>query len=169
MAGVGRISVLVSKELLTLTQALRQAEPEIRKQINKHTRIMARPVWKEAVLGHTTTRMQTRVLGNTANVGVTAQNVMLRSAKTGRVRGVPASTLAHAVEFGANRDEYRPVRGRSGTYKRRTKRQFRLPRPRGYVVYPAAKTVIPRIASLWIQTTIRTLHEVLEKGGASRG
>lgn len=170
MASVGRISVLVSKELMTLVQALDGADAELKKQIGKHTRIVVGPVWKESVLGLVTTRLQTRVLGNTANVGVTAQSVFLRSARTGQLRrGVPASSLAHAVEFGAKREEYRAVRGKNGTYQRRTKRQFMLPRSRGYVVYPAARSVIPRILALWTHTAYRTIHEVLEKGGASRG
>ena len=32
----------------------------------------------------------------------------------------------------------------------------------GYVVYPAAAEAIPRIASLWVQTAVRTLHELVE-------
>lgn len=167
MAGSGRISVLVSKELMVLAQAVRTMEPEMRAQIRKHTKQVVEPVWRESVRANVTDRMQTRVLSDTARVAVSDQNVMLKSAGVGKVGGTPASVLARGVEFGADRNSTRAVRSRSGkSYQRHTKRQFKLPRSRGYVVYPAAREVIPRIASLWVQTAVRTMHEVLEKGGA---
>ena len=163
MAGTGQISVFASKDLQTLLQALKQTEPEIRKQINKQTRTMALPVWKEATAGNANTRYEAG-LARTAKVGVTAQNVFLRAGSTGKIGNVGADIIARPIEFGAKREEYRYVKGKRGYYKRRTMRQFRLPRPRGYVIYPAAANVIPRIASLWVQTSIRTIAEQIEKG-----
>lgn len=168
MAGSGRISVLVSKELMTLTQALRGMEPEMRAQIRKHTRPVAEPVWQEAVRGNVTDRLQTRVLSDTARVSVSDQNVMLKSASMGKVHGVPASVLSRGAEFGADPDKVIKTSRKGKPYTRRRGRQFKLPRSRGYVVYPAAREVIPRIASLWIQTAIRTMHEVLEQKGGVR-
>jgi len=49
------------------------------------------------------------------------------------------------------------------TYKRRLGTRYRLPRRGGYVAYPAAGDSIPRFASLWVQTAIRTIHETVER------
>lgn len=169
MAGSGRISVLVSRDLMVLTQAVRQMEPEMRKQIRAHTKPVVEPVWREAVRANVSDRLETRVLSDTARVSVSDQNVILKSATVGKVGGVPASVLAPGTEFGANPDKQIRSKTRAGrTYTRRRGRQFKLPRSRGYVVYPAAREVIPRIASLWLQTAIRTMHEVLEQKGGVR-
>lgn len=164
----GRISVLVSRDLGVLLQALAQAEPEMRKQIRRFTKPMVEPVWAEAVRGRTSTALEVRALSDTARVAVSDQNVMLKSATIGKVNGVPASVLAPGAEFGANPDKQIKTRSRKGTpYTRRRGRQFKLPRRKGYVVFPAASEVIPRIASLWMQTAIRTFAEQVE--GAERG
>jgi hypothetical protein len=154
----GRISVLVSKELLTLLQAVRVMPKEMTAEIRKHTRTVAEPVWREAVRGNVTTRLETRVLSDTARVSVSDSNVMLKSATVGKV--------APGTEFGADPSATITTRSRNGkVYKRRRGTQFKPPRRRGYVVWSASSDVIPRIASLWVQTAIRTMHEVLEKGG----
>jgi hypothetical protein len=169
VAGVGRISLLVSKELQTLAQAIRGLDKEMSAQLRKHTKLVVGPVWQESVRGNVTNRLQTRVLSDSATVAVSDQNVMLRSGGIGRLSsGLPKSEIAFAAEFGANRDSTEEVVSSKGKrYQRHTRRQFKYARPRGYVVYPAASEIIPRIASLWVQTMLRTTHEKFEEGGAS--
>jgi hypothetical protein len=169
MATSGRISVLVSKELQTLASAIRELPKEVAAQVRKQTIAMARPEWEDAVKANVTSRMQTRVLADTARVSVSDSNVLLRSGGIGKMaNGTPKSEIASAVEFGASREVKTEVTNKQGTsFARRTKRQFKLPRARGYVVIPAAREIIPRMVSLWIQTTVRTTHEQLEKGGAN--
>jgi hypothetical protein len=54
--------------------------------------------------------------------------------------------------------------GRAYTVRnRRTQRQYQPRDRRGRVVMPAAAKVIPRLASLWVQTTVRTFYEAIEK------
>jgi len=168
MAGSGRISLLVSGELATLVQAVRGLHPELRKQFRRHTKIIAEPVWREAVRGHVTTRLQTRVLSDSSRASVSDSNVMLRSGGIGKTStGTPNATLAFGTEFGANPDKMVTARSKNGTvYQRRMGNRFKFPRRAGWVVYPAARTVIPRIAKLWVQTGVRTVHEQFEKGGA---
>lgn len=169
MTGTGRISFLISKELQTLGFAIKQADKEVTAEIRKQTRLVVEPVWKEAVRANVSNRLQTRTLGDTAKAAVSDQNVFLRSASAGKLSsGVPVSQIAFGVEFGANRNTTRTVVSRKGkSYTRHTKRQLMFPRRRGYVVFPAAREVIPRIASLWVATAVRTLHESFEKGGAN--
>jgi len=167
MAGNGRISVLVSDELSTLLQAVRAIPKEVASNIRKYTKADAEPLWQEAVRGHVTDRMQTRVLSDTARVAVSDSNVILRSGGIGKTGKTPNTLLVSGTEFGADRNSVKSLTSKKGTrFTRHTKRQFKLPRRGGYVVYPAARDAIPRVASLWIQTAIRTIHEQLEKGGA---
>jgi hypothetical protein len=166
-----RISVWDSKELQATLLAIRGLEPEMAKQLRRVTKAEVLPMWREAVRGQVTNRMETRVLSDTARVAVSNQNVMLQSARVGRSLsgGYKPSELMGPTEFGADRGF---TRGHSGTSpkgtqytvkRRHTQRQFRPRNKKGYVVYQAAAEVIPRIASLWIQTAVRTVHEQLEK------
>ncbi len=163
MAGSGRISLLVDSPLRDLAFAMRELDTEVRRQIGAATKRAASPIWLESMRGHASDRMQVR-LADSATVGVTVQNVFLR-AGTGRLSsGTPLADVAKAVEFGANPNRMVSVRTRKGTtYKRRLGSRFHLPRRGGYVAYPAARASIPRIASLWVQTAIRTVHETVEK------
>lgn len=168
MASSGRISVLVSKELQTLLSAVREIPKDVAAEIRKQTKTSAAPIWSESIRGHTVSRMQVRVLSDTARVAVSDSNVMLKSGAVGKMQdGTPVSLLASGTEFGANRNSTTTVLSKTGkSYTRRTKGQFKLPRRGGYVVYPAARDSIPRLASLWVSTAIRTIHEAFEKGGA---
>lgn len=164
MASNGRISLLVDSPLRTLAHAMRGLDSEVRAQIGKHTKPVAEPVWKEVTRAQVHDRLQARVLADTARVGVTTQNVMLRSGGVGKLSsGTPASVLARATEFGADPNKMINSRTKAGkAYTRRRGRQFNLPSSRGYVVYPAAREIIPRIASLWFSTAVRTIHETIE-------
>jgi len=167
MAGNGRISVLVSNELSTLLQAVRAIPKEVASNIRKYTKTEAQDLWQESVRGRVSDRMQTRVLSDTARVAVSDANVMLRSGGIGKTQGTPNSLLAFGNEFGADRNSTKTLTSKRGkSYTRHTRRQFKLPRRGGYIVYPAAHDAIPRVASLWVQTAIRTIHEQFEKGGA---
>lgn len=167
MASSGRISVLITRELQVLLQAIKEVPKETAKALRTHTQRAAAPIWEESVRGHVTDRMQTRVLGDTARVSVTDSNVLLKSAATGTMaNGTPKALLAAGTEFGADPNFTRPVTNAQGTtFRRHTKRQFRRPRSGGYVVYPAARDSIPRLASLWVQTAVRTFMETVERDG----
>lgn len=156
-----RISVHGSRELQAVRARAKELPRELASQLNKQTRAQAEPMWKEAVAARVETALEARVLANTARVSVTRSNVTLKVAAIGRsLRGgaKPADIYA-GVEFGANREQQRPTQYAK---KRHTQRQFKPRNRKGYVVYPAAADVIPRIASLWVQTAVRTTHEALE-------
>lgn len=169
MATGGRISLLIDSPLRTLAHAMREWEPETKRQIGKATKSAALPIWRESTRAQAFTRMQAR-LAESATVSVTAQNVFLRVGSKGTLSsGTPLKVLAKAIEFGADPETVIHVTSPKGkSYKRKLGRRFRLPRSRGYVAHPAAADgAIRRIASLWVQTAIRTLHEQVER--ASRG
>ncbi|MFJ6534415.1 hypothetical protein [Microbacterium sp. NPDC091662] len=97
----------------------------------------------------------------------------MKSATKGRVSsGVPSQVLASGAEFGADMDRYsrytrRSPRGRSHTVTRRTMRGFGWHRGRdGRVVFPAAQDIAPRVASIYVQTLLRTTAEAIEEGAS---
>lgn len=158
MAAKGRISLLVDSPLRDLAIVYRAVPSDARKQINRATKSEAQPIWKTETAERATTRLQQRVLVDTAKVGVTERNVFLRSG------GGRLAALRTATEFG--RPAAAPIKTRSGKgtpYTRTTGRLFGERDRRGKVVHPAARQAIPRFASLWIQTAIRSLHEAGEK------
>jgi hypothetical protein len=167
VASNGRISVLLSKDLQVLLSAVRQIPREVAAEVRKHTKVAADPLWRDAVQANTGNRLQTRVLTDSARVSVNDSNVLLRSGGVGRMSsGVPKSLLAYGAEFGADPKKMITSHTKAGnSYQRTRGQQFKLPRKAGYVVYPAARESIPRLASLWTQTAVRTIHELLEKGG----
>lgn len=164
VAGIGRISLNIDSPLRSMLLAVRSVPADVRKQINQHTRRAAEPIWQGEVRERAATRVQQRVLVSTARVGVTDRNVALRSATVGSVRrGVPASRLASAAEFGMNPGKVITSKLKTGKpYKRRAGAAFPPTRRGGYVIYPAVSDAIPRIASLWVQTAVRTILDAFD-------
>ncbi|MGW9159616.1 hypothetical protein [Microbacterium sp. NPDC055665] len=163
---MSRISLLVSRDLAVMVQAARSLPGEVTKQLRAHTRRVVEPAFQEEMRDRVGTKLETRVLLDTARVSVSDTNVTLKSATIGRVHGVPASVLAGATEFGANPERAVSTRSRKGTrYNRRLGPVFRAPRRKGYVFHPAVTAFIPRAAALWFQTTYRTVAETFEKVG----
>ena len=164
-----RISVYQSRELLALVTGLRNFTREAQTEIRRHTKTMAQPEWQKAVTENASTRLEHRVLAATARVQVSSQNVSLQSARVGRKLsgGLDPKLYWGVVEFGSHRERRNTVtqrsrRGNRYTYTRRTQMQFREFNKTGNAVYPAAADIIPRIASLWVQTAVRTLAEIIE-------
>ncbi|KNY07917.1 hypothetical protein [Microbacterium sp. GCS4] len=154
----GRISLLVDSPLRDLAIVYRVVPAKTRKQINRATKGAAQPIWKTETAERATTRIQQRSLVDTAKVGVTNRNVFLRAG------GGKYAALQSAAEFG--RPIAAPIKSRSKrgkAYTRTTGSLFGDRERRGKVVFPASRASISRFASLWIQTTIRTLHEAEEK------
>jgi hypothetical protein len=165
-----RISVWDSKELQAILLALRGFDRDLKKEIRSRTKTMAQPEWQKAVAERAGTVLESKVLAATARVQVSDQNVMLRSASIGRSlsHGLLPSANYAAVEFGADRNvkttyERRSPKGKTHSVTRRTRTQLRPRTRKGYVVFPAAAEMIPRLAALWAQTTVRTFHETIEK------
>lgn len=142
-------------------------DAEVRKQIRTHTRGTAKQVWQDELAQQTTTRLQNRVLVDSARLSVTDQNVTLKSAQVGKMSsGVPVSRLAGPAEFGsAPSRKVTQSSGRGGNkqYTRRLGGAFGAPRRKGKVFFPAAHASIARIGALWIQTAARTVAETFEK------
>lgn len=161
----GSISLLVDSPLVALAHAMRQATTDTKRFIGSETKKAAQPIWFEETRDRAGTRIQQRVLVNSARVGVTATNVTLKSGGVGKLSsGTPVVTLSSAAEFGMGAQKQIASRSKKGkAYTRSAGNAFGAPRRGGNVVYPAASASIGRFASLWIQTAHRALHEANEK------
>lgn len=168
-----RISVSESRVLQALIAAMKTMDRETAKNIRRFTKSEMDPAWRQAVAEHARTSLDHAVLASTARLAVSDQNVTLKSASVGRSLSGGLSPKADfaAVEFGVNRDKtatYTATSRKGKPFKvtRHTQRQMPPRVRKGRVVYPAAADIIPRLASLWVQTVVRTFHEQLEKAGS---
>lgn len=163
-----RITVFGSRELQAVILALKTLDKDTRSEIRKHTKAMATTEWGKALNEEASTDLERAVLVATGRVRVSDQNVTLTSATVGRrlAGGLEPKRDAAAVEFGSGPAlvTYQATsrRGNRFTVRRNTRAQLRPRNKKGYVVYPAAASIIPRIASLWIQTAARTIFDKLE-------
>lgn len=165
-----RLDVKNSRELQATILAIRNAPKEIQKRIRDHTKQALLPEWQQGLREHADTRLQHRVLADTAKASVSNQNVRLASAGSAKrlSGGLSPSRNGRAVEFGI--DPRKPLKytrknrkgGGSHTVNRRIGNAFGSRAARGNAVFPTAAALIPRFASLWIQTTVRTFYEALE-------
>lgn len=164
-----RIDVFGSRELLATIYAIRSLDKNLRKQNRQQTKRVAQPEWTKALAERADTRLEHRVIVGTAVVSVSDQNVRIQAAKKGRALsgGLTPQMGAGAVEFGAH--------AKGKTYSRRSRKggTHRVTRVintqfkphsgnRGYVFWPAAREMVPRMARLWVSTTVRTIAEALE-------
>lgn len=164
-----RISIHTSNELQVLRARYKQLPTELRSQLNKATRADALPIWRRSLEAQPATVADRKVLIDTAKVGVSARNIELRSATVGKplTGGLNPKTDARALEFGAidpdQRSRYSTRRGgHRYVIERRARRQLPHRKRTGRVVYPAAAEAIPALASLWVQTAVRTTYEAHE-------
>jgi hypothetical protein len=169
------VSALASREIRALLLALRQAEPEIRKEVNNQSKLAVTSIWKQAIAEEAsssfgrTQRARVQVIANTAKASVGSKGVRLSAATTGRplAGGLNGKTQWPALEFGAT-ESVRTVRstsklGKPYTMERNVHAQLDPRKKTGYLFFPAAKESVPRILSLWVQTAVRTLAEVVER------
>lgn len=163
----GQISLLVSRDFQALTQAAQSLEPEVAKQLHRHTRANAEPLFKDEVNSRTRTQLQSKVLGKTARVAVSRANLTLKAAHIGKTSsGALSDELKGGAEFGGKASKVirsRSSRGR--VYRRRLGKAFGPNIRAGKVFFPSVEDSIPRVGALWFQTAYRTVAETFEKVG----
>lgn len=169
------VSALASREIRAVLLALKQAEPEIRKEINNKSKEVLTAIWQPemaeqaSLAGGKTQRARFKVLVKTAKVTVGNKGVTLTAATTGRplAGGLNGKLDWPALEFGA----YKGIRTYQATSKlgnrydvtRNVHAQLDKWNKKGSVFFPAVREALPRILSLWTQTSVRTLYEIVER------
>jgi hypothetical protein len=169
-----RIDVHSSRQLQAVVLAVRAASNEISKQYRQSLKAMTDAAWSEEIRGRIGSRLESRVVLETARTRVSDQNVQLSvgtvgralSKRTGGAGGVRPVDVLRATEFGGSQrfSDYdrRSRRGRRHDVHRRTLTGFGPHNPKGNAVYPALGAIVPRVASLMVQTCVRTLQDAFE-------
>ncbi|AOX46706.1 hypothetical protein [Microbacterium sp. BH-3-3-3] len=149
--------------------AIRSVDRTLQKQIRQQTKRVAAPEWTKALAERADTRLEHRVIVGTAVVTVSNQNVRIQAAGKGRALkgGLQPKRDYNAVEFGANTGKLTyQRRSRNGGTHRVTRVINTQLKPhagkRGYVFWPTAREMVPRMGRLWVQTTVRTIANALE-------
>lgn len=175
---VGRIDVENSRELQATLLALRAAPREVQANVRRYTRDLLLPEFRRGMAERATaSRVQQRVLVDSASIRMSNQNVRMR-AGTSRRRlsgGLVPASRASAFEFGSARTDTttyerkaslrRPKRkggGQLHKVTRNTHRQMPRFRRKGWAFYPTVEALFPRFASLWVQTSIRTVLDAID-------
>lgn len=162
------VDVFQSRELQLTLAALKVLPSELTKQTRQHTKKLADVEWQRGLQKRAVTPLQRAVLARTAVTSVTATNVAMKSATKGKLSsGTAAHVLAGGAEFGSHPNAYskysrRSKNGGSHTVTRRTMRGFGHYRGTGRVVFPTAQDLAPRIASIYVQTLLRTTAEAFD-------
>jgi hypothetical protein len=163
-----QISLLIDSPLRDMLLRLRGVDADARSHLLSAARQNAAPIWQGELTPRAATRLQRRVLVDSARVSVTARNIQLKSAIAGRLStGTPVSVLAAATEFGASPGSMYltlPSRGPGKPYMRRFGNTFGGRKQAGKVVFPSIDAAIPRVSSLVIQTVARALYDALDGG-----
>ena len=164
-----KIDAKSSREFLAMLSAIRAAPKEFQAQIRMQTKLISTPEWSKALAEMAPDRVSHRVIVGSARVNPSNQNIELAAAGVGQLRkGVKNVSLAAPVEFGANRNQTKSYNATSRkgkrytVHNRHTSNQLRWRNRKGWTFYPAAARMIPRIASLWGQTIVRTIAEAFE-------
>lgn len=158
-----RIDVRGSDELQDVILALKNSDAETRRAIRTFTKAeMVRP-WLEAISKEASSATETRVIAATATVAVSDQNIRIQSAAKGRKLsgGLLPKVDYGPVEFGANHQKKTYTR-KGHRVTRNTTAQFKPRNRKGYVFYPAARDMVPRLARLWVQTVVKTYADIFE-------
>lgn len=165
MLDVGRAPA----ELRAVARVLAAVDPELRRQLNRHTREALNPVWRGAVESKVRTPLDRAVLGKGARVKPGNPPAALAAQSSRPLRGglVPVDDW-YAVELGANRAKTTTYRRRSPggkvhTVTRHTARQLPARVKGGRVALRAVREVAGRAASLWAATIVRTILDTVEK------
>ena len=158
-----RISVKGSDALKDMIWSLNQADREVQKQIRVQTKANLTRPWKAEIDRRAGTKLERRVISDTATVVVSNQNIRIQSAAKGRkLKGGLSPKVDYApIEFGAGHKKVTYTR-KGHRVTRNTTAQFKPRNRKGYVFYPAAREMIPRLASLWVQTVVKTFADVFE-------
>lgn len=162
-----RIDVFKSPELLATIYAIRSLDKTIQKKVREQTKAVAAPEWKKALAERADTRLEHRVIVDTAVVSVSNQNVRIQSASKGRPLsgGLNPKTDYAPVEHGMHPKKvtYSRTGRKGGTHKvtRTVGTQFKAPRREG-PFWGAARNMVPRMARLWVQTTVHTIGNAID-------
>ena len=142
---------------------MRNSDRETRRAIRTFTKARILRPWLESIRDEADTQLEQRVISATATVQVSDQNIRIQSAGKGRALsgGLQPKVDYPPVEWGAKHRKVTYTR-KGHRVTRNTTAQFKRHDRSGHVFYPAAREMIPRLASLWVQTVVKTFADIFE-------
>ncbi|WP_053205842.1 hypothetical protein [Jiangella muralis] len=157
------------RELQAVVLALKAMDRSLARDIRRDTVKVMSPVWKSLVAERASWHMDRRVIVPGTRIKAGNPPVMIAAASRRALSGglIPVQSWS-GFEFGSSQSRtttYTRRNRRSGgshQVTRNTTRQLARRAPKGRVAYPAAKEIGPRLASLWVQTVVRRVHEAAE-------
>ncbi len=164
----GLIDVRASRELLATILAIRSLDKTLRKTIRQHTKTLGQPEWQRTLAERVDSRMQHRMLVDTAVLTPSDNGIRLQSASKGRALsgGLNPKQDAYVAEFGveAKTTTYNRKSRNGGTHQVRRRVTNGLParNAKGHVFFPGAHEFAARAMSLWVQTVVRTIINAAE-------
>lgn len=157
------------RELQAVVLAMKAMDRSLARDLRRDTVRVMNPVWKSLVAERVSTRMDTLVVAKGARIkGGNPPTMIAASSRRALSGGLVPVAGWSGFEFGSNRSRKttysRRNRRSGGTHQvtRNTTRQLPARAPKGRVAHPAAKEIGPRLASLWVQTVVRRVHEAAE-------
>lgn len=161
-----RIDIRGSRELQDVVIALKNSDADVRSAIRAQTKSALTTPWLQAIQKRAHTRLESRVIASTATVAVSDQNIRIQSAAKGRKLsgGLQPKVDYGPVEFGAFHAKKTYTR-KGHRVTRNTTAQFKGRDRSGIVFYDAAREMIPRLASLWVQTVVKTYADIFDGKG----
>jgi len=164
-------SATSSRTFRAVALALKLIPREVRNDINRTTRAVVNPLWRDAVNSRALTTVSQKVLAKGARVAPgNPLTLIAASSRRPLSGGLVPDAQARVFEFGTNDRQKVAEYERSGRrskahkVKRHTQRQLPWRNDKGRVIYQAAADVAPRITSLWVQIIVRRIYEAHEKG-----
>lgn len=162
------LDVRGSRELQATVLALRQAQSDIRQDINKTARTQLRPIWQGELGARARTSMERKVILPGARVTASERGVTLYAATSRRplAGGMVPSEDWPGVEFGAHTKRVqvrqRSRRGRVYTRPLWINRQFKGRQKNGMIAFNAASETGTKLVALWVHTVVDMLGKVPE-------
>lgn len=148
-------------ELRAAAVALRHADAEIRRGVSARMRGEMSPVWK-AEVEQRAGGLAARILTPGARIaGGNPPQIIAASSKRKIGRGLIPDQHWPGYEYGAN-DSTRVVTSSRGAKYRRHVMRHLPKRGDGRTLEPAARELLPRIASFWAQSVVKVILDAAE-------
>lgn len=166
------LSVYGAEELQAAVLAMKLADRDLRNDINRRARATMGPEWKAGLSQHLRGIPQQQVIVKGAKISTgNPPSITTATTKTkvGHGGGIIPVDQWPVWEYGVSQHyphQYtrRSRSGRSHTVRRDVNAGAPPRRKNGYVIGPTLADLLPRLASLWVQTIVRTYMDALEQG-----
>lgn len=154
------------RELRAAVLAARAARRDIRNDLNRRVRTF-KPIWADAITSNSGSDPRDALLSAGARIAPGNPPRLVTASTKKKVGRLIAVENWAGIEYGANhalttRYDRTSTKGTRHAVTRHVRTGLPRRRRKGRVIEPAVTQILPRIASLWAQTVVRTYLDALE-------